>query len=250
MSFNNQNLYSFGTSNGNIPKEGPRVIPVNLDFSAQATYNVDLTTAEANGLIKTVQSIFFDNSQNAATLTIICNGSGQHIVLPANSQGTLPILQKAPSQFTISCAGGALAQILFTNMKLPAEIYLTTNAIVNSSGAQLGAILGVDYVGKAGSLTSFSSGFDGNITIVEPVANLQGIWVRHAILTGVTGVALGLFASETEPTVSIGSGVFCYAVEQVSIILPNPVWISPGVGLFVFSNGMGAGYALDYDLGP
>lgn len=117
---------SFAVSNGLAPAEGPRVVPVILDFTATpAEISGDFTIEESTGVVSFVQSVFIDNADNTSPLTLIIDVTGQRIVVPANRQGYFPVFATESFKWTARTAGVFRVGITFANVPMPTAIWAT-----------------------------------------------------------------------------------------------------------------------------
>jgi hypothetical protein len=133
-----------------IPKEGPRCIPLNLDFSSQASYGVDLTQAIQQAQVSLIQSAFIDNSGNTSTLVITIDGTGQQITFPASSQGYLMLLCRRVPKFTFASAGSVKVTILLSNIAMQGMIW-------PQGGMGGGVSLGYTPLDRAQNLSDLAS---------------------------------------------------------------------------------------------
>lgn len=111
---------------------GPRFIPVVFDFTANgsngADQDYDLTLSEMIGNIGSVQSMFIDNSANAADpLKITFKTGQQKISIPKNSQALMPIFEPSnPLRFTVSATGLVLVPIFFINVPVAPAVWVAS----------------------------------------------------------------------------------------------------------------------------
>lgn len=123
------NQYSrFGTHNAVLPKEGPMVFPVNLDFSlatGAASQTVDLTLQIQQGFVSYVQGFYVDNADNTATLTITIDETGQRFKIPAGRQAYMPAFfsDTAKCVLTTTQAAGLVVPFFLTNVPVDAMIW-------------------------------------------------------------------------------------------------------------------------------
>ena len=109
---------------GGVPKEGPAVVPVNLDFSLNPAYTVDLTNLFNGGFLKQILCIYADNSANPSPLTVQIPDTNQKLVWPPYSQGYIPVLQTSNLKFAVSCANKAIGGALeFLNFPVAASVW-------------------------------------------------------------------------------------------------------------------------------
>lgn len=112
-----------------VPAEGPKVIPVRLDFTgAILSYTLDLTIPFQATQISIIQTMFIDLSDPS------CNGltiqtsqlSVQKIVAKSNTQGYYQCQVPNPPKFTFTApSGGGVAQVLLMNIDIPGMVWAT-----------------------------------------------------------------------------------------------------------------------------
>lgn len=126
-------------------KVHPGAVPYSIDFSAAGIngipQNVDLSAGGGlKNQLQDVRSIYVDNSNNSASLSITMNVTRQVLTWPAFSQGYLQCAATTP-QFQISTAGDVLVGFDFFNIEID-------NFIWSPSGAQtIGSVL---FAGSTG----------------------------------------------------------------------------------------------------
>ncbi len=118
----NNNLKQ-GIYNGMVPKEGPKTIPIKVDLTVNTTADIDFSQQNALEQISFIQGVYIDNSNNAAALTLVCQGSGQIIEAPAGAQGYVPLLATLPNKFTVATSGGVIVPLFFYNVPMPAAVW-------------------------------------------------------------------------------------------------------------------------------
>ena|SRR5690349_24724690 len=94
-----------------IPDEGPKCLPLLLDFSTQGTIVVDFQQLQEGKFITMIQTLFVDLSLIGVDLSITIAGSGQKIMARAGKQGYYPVLCPNPSKLTFDCAIGTAPAI-------------------------------------------------------------------------------------------------------------------------------------------
>jgi hypothetical protein len=115
----------------NTNQGGPKGLPIHLDFAALGTsIHIDLVQEEQNGAIDFVQSVWIDNASNLSSLTLTFQGTGQRIVVPAQSQNLYPVIASSPCVFTATTAGGVAVDIICINVPMPLAAWgpFTVNA--------------------------------------------------------------------------------------------------------------------------
>lgn len=105
-------------SNQLVPDEGPKAIPLLLDFTVAAQYNLDLTTQQQQGRISMIQSLFIDLSAANNDLTVTFPIGGQVIVAKSGTQGYYSVLCPNPPRiyFAMATSGGTLVPIFCINV--------------------------------------------------------------------------------------------------------------------------------------
>lgn len=120
---NSQGLQNCAVTNQLAPPEGPKAVPVSLDFSSNPSYTLDYGNNQQLAQFSILQSIFIDNSANGSSITIIVNGTGQRIVCPATSQGYFAILCQSPINLTFSSAGNVPVPCYLLNFPLATAVW-------------------------------------------------------------------------------------------------------------------------------
>lgn len=110
-----------------VPQKGSQVVSLNLDLSANTISIVDFTLSEFAGAIEFIQSLYIDNSLNAASLSVQCDITNQIITIPHNSQAYVPVLVSERAKFTFSTSGGVVVPVCFLNCPSPLAIWDTGN---------------------------------------------------------------------------------------------------------------------------
>jgi len=121
-----QNLQTIPLKNQYIPTEGPKTIPLSLDFTVADTYQLDLSQDEKLGKIGYIQTIFVDLSGSDIALTFNIPAVQQKIVAKGRTQGYYPVLVNNPSVVTLTCVGGpAGVAIQLINVPIPGSVWPT-----------------------------------------------------------------------------------------------------------------------------
>lgn len=118
----------FGTHNAVLPKEGPMVYPVNMDFSVASgnvNQTVDLSLQVQQGFISFIQGFYVDNSLNANPLVIVIDETGQKINIPANKQAYMPAFFSDTAKLVASTtlAANLIVPIFLTNVPVDTCIW-------------------------------------------------------------------------------------------------------------------------------
>jgi hypothetical protein len=111
-----------------IPQEGPKSIPLYLDFSGGiGEYVIDMLYAIEQKFVSMIQTIFIDMSNATTNLTITIRGTGQKIVAKPNTQGYYPVLVPNPPNFTFDKnANTEQIYINLINVAIPGVVWTTT----------------------------------------------------------------------------------------------------------------------------
>lgn len=115
----------FPTKNIIIPKEGPKTIRADLDFSTESSISIEGLLATTTGTISYIQGMYVDNTDNDNILNIVCQVTQQEINVPANSQGYFNVLITNPPRFIASTTPAANLEvaIFFYNVPMPSTIW-------------------------------------------------------------------------------------------------------------------------------
>lgn len=95
--------------NALIPSEGPKSLPLNLDFTLTDVYRLDYQYMQAHGALSMVQSVFVDLSNTDQPMTINVPAMGQTIKLKGRTQGYYAIICPNPILIVFACPGGPSA---------------------------------------------------------------------------------------------------------------------------------------------
>lgn len=190
------------------------------------------------------QKITIDNSGNGSPLTVtMAYGQGDMTDARLSVSGTV--------NDNISEIGGSAV-----NTGTGAS-GAGTQRVAVASDSQIGIKqdgAGAEYIGRQGGSTFYvNPGAAGYSTIVAPASNVSGLWVRHASInnTAGSGQGGGFIGATVAPTAWNQAGAFfpAYMSSPAVAIMPEPVWLPPGVGLYFAYTAAAVIGACDYDLG-
>lgn len=230
---------SLDVYNGRFPAEGPKIIPVSLNFALQQSFNVDLTLAQQTAQMRSVQAVWYDNSQNATPVTILSQGTQQNLILPGHSQGCLPIFQTVPSKFTVTCTGGAAVLLQFINVPLPACVWPTT---AEPSFTTLGYLqtsdVALDAIITSNSLAVTMNG-TGNNNVLKPFFIADELFSGSVTAAGNSVVTTGAPSYFiTEAHVYISADASLAAAGELTVQLrDNATVIATGIALLPNAGG-------------
>lgn len=123
---NPSQLSFYSVQNLQVPCEGPRSIPIVLDFSKNPSYQVNLQHTSALQYVSLVQGLYIDNSANTSALQILMVVSGQVISIGAGKQGYLGILCPNPPNIVFSSAGGVAINVHILNFPVTNQVWSAT----------------------------------------------------------------------------------------------------------------------------
>jgi hypothetical protein len=113
--------------NQQVPNEGPKAIPLLLNFVTVASYSLDLTYIQESGQISMVQTLFIDASTATADLVVTVNGTNQKIVAAAGTQGYYPVLCPNPPKFAfVNTSGADVIPVFLINAPISGVVWSTT----------------------------------------------------------------------------------------------------------------------------
>jgi hypothetical protein len=114
------------TRNQLVPDEGPKAIPLLLDYTGAVTeYDLDLLQTIQQGFISMVQTLYIDLSQSSNDLTVVVNGSNQIVVAKAGTQGYYQVLAPNPAKFAFqSASGGVIIPVFLINVPIAGVVWL------------------------------------------------------------------------------------------------------------------------------
>lgn len=98
-----------------MPEEGPKCIPIALDFASFDTYILDYSNMQQRAFFGLLQTLWVDNFGNGAVITITVPATQQRLVIPAGVQGYFTIVCPNPIKISINSTGGTVQQIILLN---------------------------------------------------------------------------------------------------------------------------------------
>lgn len=131
MNIVNQNgLQQCATNNQLVPAEGPKSIPVSLDFAALIAaglvpeFTLDYGNQQAQAQFSVFQSVYMDNAVNGSPLTMLIETTQQSITCPANSQGYFAVLCQNPLKLRFSSNGNVRVSVHLLNFPVAPAVWL------------------------------------------------------------------------------------------------------------------------------
>ncbi len=101
-----------------MPQDGPKCVPIALDFNAFDTYVLDYGQMQQRNFLSMVQTLWVDNFGNAAVLTINVPATQQRLVIPAGVQGYFTIVCPNPIKISFNSTGGTVQQVILLNFPI------------------------------------------------------------------------------------------------------------------------------------
>lgn len=82
--------------NQSLPTDGPKAIPLILDWSTEDEYRLTFGNEQDRGFFSICQSVFIDNSQASSAFELAIEGTLQVLRVPQAAQAYLPVLAPNP----------------------------------------------------------------------------------------------------------------------------------------------------------
>jgi hypothetical protein len=108
-----------------VPNEGPKTIPMELQFDTTDTLVLNGLGIQQLGKISIIQTLYVDTSGGAA-LTIVCGQSRQRIDVPANTQGYYNVLLPGTFEITFVSTIGSVVNVQLINVPIAGAVWSTT----------------------------------------------------------------------------------------------------------------------------
>ena|SRR5271170_6444497 len=110
--------------NQQVPDEGPKAIPLLLNFANAAQFTLDLTNLEQRAFISMIQTLYIDASQTDDPTTITIEGTNQVVIAAAKTQGYYPVLCPNPPRFKFANASGSdIINIFLVNAPISGVVW-------------------------------------------------------------------------------------------------------------------------------
>jgi hypothetical protein len=235
----------------------PVCVPVNLDYTAggDINYSLDIGQLINSQKIDQVTSLYIDNRNNNAQLSVTVSTSGQNITAPPNSQGFYPILAGNSGQFTFEMIGGtAVARAALINVETPYLVWGSEGVagfIFNGSGYALVSdpVLDATVVGGKVSVSDAALLALLNTVIAGGEVKTTDLTLSTIVTGGklpVTDATLESIVSGTAANVQqIGesyahvTGSGATVVKAAAGVLKSIVVGTPAAGTITVNNGAG-----------
>ena len=96
-----------------VPDEGPKCIPIRLNFVTAAEYDLDMTILQQQGFISMIQCLFIDASLATVDTSVVVPLTGQVIKAKASTQGYYAILCPNPPRLSFLNSSGVDQVVVF-----------------------------------------------------------------------------------------------------------------------------------------
>lgn len=160
----------FAVGNGMAPVKGCRTLPQKLTFPSDGIINFDLTLTQLNDALEFVQSFYYDNSANTSDVSLAVDISNQVLILPAGTQGYLPIIAPGDTRIVLTSVANAVLKLQLLNFPVPAIVW------GGSSGGSSGSPVTIGKQGADGSATITTGGTAQNLFSGVTPTNGYGIY--------------------------------------------------------------------------
>lgn len=138
-SLNINNQPALSVTNATLPPEGPKAIPLTLDFtsvSGQPMYVIQVSQFYMKGAgwpgLSAIQGLYLDNRANASPLVVSVSQTNQNITVAAGFQGYYPLLSPNGGTLTFASVGGVVCFAEVYNIPMPAGTWSTTSGSVDA----------------------------------------------------------------------------------------------------------------------
>lgn len=203
MPASNARRTAFPVFNGFAPKQGPRGLPIDFDFSSVASVDVNMLLENTEGEIQYIQSIWADNSDNPGALTIRFGATNQRLIIPANAQGLWPVITIDQLRATISSPVNvnARGQIIFLNVPMPMMQFgpITVNAAAAVLRGSWSDFSGTVAVGGTSQALIPANAARNGILIQNPTNEIEPLFINFGAAASVAGGSIELLPGQIWP---------------------------------------------------
>lgn len=126
FNINQQQLRVAQISNAVLPDDGPKAIPIILDYTGGTitTYVFDYQNLQQRGFFAMCQTLYIDMSKSSNDLTVTVGGTGQLITAKAGTQGYYPVLAANPLKLQFdSLVNGSLIPVFVMNSAVSGSVW-------------------------------------------------------------------------------------------------------------------------------
>lgn len=122
--------------NSVMPPEGPKAVPVNLDFTSAGTLLVDFTLPMLQKRISAIQTLSVRNWLNSASISFTVQGIPEPFDIPAYTDVVMPVPAANLTKFIFTTTSSLIIPVTFFNVPLPSV------TLVNPAGGAAIVVLG------------------------------------------------------------------------------------------------------------
>lgn len=209
----NQFAVPYKASLGVAPKEGPMTIPLNIDFTAQSTYQFDATYVQQKAFLSMLQSIYVDNSLAGTPFVMQIATTNQIVRIPAFSEAYIPLPFTNKLALNFSSGSGLVIPIQLMNVAMNAFVWSVNNPPSTNGG---GALIVTDPALEAGVVSGYyqsqefslvsGGAITGNVRGTKSITGTLASTAATTIFTGAPGFVLKNLQVFASPNVTLGAG--------------------------------------------
>lgn len=123
----------------------PMGVPYTIDFSVMPTPQyIDLSTSQLKNQLGQVKTVYVDNSDNDASVTITCAVTKQQIIVAAGRQAYMPVAS-AVGQFQIDTSGADLVGFTFLNVDVAPAQWDASPSTTTIGSVLMAGSAGIDH---------------------------------------------------------------------------------------------------------
>jgi hypothetical protein len=113
-------------TNQTVPDEGPKAIPLLLNFANAGEFDLDLQNLQSRAFISMIQTVYVDASAATDDLTIIFNSTNQNVMAKAGTQGYYSVLCPNPPKIRfLNTSGSDVIPVFLINVPVAGVVWNT-----------------------------------------------------------------------------------------------------------------------------
>lgn len=129
-------IHTYDIHNLKLPQEGPRTVPVVLDFTLASEILIDGSQLADTKKLTIVQGVYIDNSQGQNAISLRADVTNAVITCPAGFQGYFTLIAINP--FKIYATGGNDRIVIYLyNMPISPAVWSASDAPATLNGSML-----------------------------------------------------------------------------------------------------------------
>lgn len=188
-----------------IPKEGPRVLSVTMNFADHSFWTIEGLLPVTTGQIGYIQGVYIDNGNNPEQLTLRIKTTEQRLIIPAYGQGYWAVLFAQTPDCVVSTIQADIDVIMhFYNVPIQTNFWLT-NDVAPSTGGDATAANQVLQIAQETAINgklpaTLGQKTGANSLAVVPASDyvppvpIGGAWTNGSI-ANLSGASQSLFAA-------------------------------------------------------